>query len=58
MNIKIKEFQQAIVNFINESELPIEVKRLSLAEIMHKLESAADAVIAQELKEREEANGN
>ena len=58
MNLKIKEFQQAIVNFINESDLPIEVKRLSLSEIMHKLESAADAVIAQELKEREEVNGN
>lgn len=58
-SLKIREFSNAIANFINGSDLPAEVKRLALAEILHKLEVATDNVITTEIKEREvENDGN
>lgn len=52
-NLEIREFSQAIINFINRSALPVEVKRLALSDILHQLDSAADTAIQGEIVERD-----
>lgn len=52
-NLEIREFSQAIINFINSSSLPVEVKRLALADILHQLDSAANTAIHGEIVERD-----
>ena len=52
-NLEIREFSQAIINFINSSSLPVEVKRLALADILHQLDSAANTAIQGEIVERD-----
>lgn len=52
-NLEIREFSQAIINFINSYALPVEVKRLALSDILHKLDSAADTAIQGEIVERD-----
>lgn len=47
MNLKIREFSQAITNFVEASDLPDEVKRMALQEILLKQEQKAkDALLA------------
>ena len=48
MNLEIRKFRQKIVNDINEAELPIEVKRLVLKEVMSVVNETADNEIAKE----------
>ena len=48
MNLEIRKFREKIVNDINESELPIEVKRLVLKEVMSVVNETADNEIAKE----------
>ena len=55
MDLEIREFSQAIVNFINKSPLPAEIKRLALRDICTKLEAAADGEIQRQIAERERA---
>ncbi len=52
-NLEIREFSQAIINFVNGSPLPVEVKRLALSDIMHQLDSAANTAIHGEIVERD-----
>lgn len=52
-NLEIREFSQAIINFVNSSALPVEVKRLALSDIMHQLDSAANTAIQVEIAERD-----
>lgn len=52
-NLEIREFSQAIINFVNGSQLPVEVKRLVMADIMHQLDSAANAILQNEIAERD-----
>lgn len=52
-NLEIREFSQAIINFVNSSALPVEVKRLALSDIMHQLDSAANAILQNEIAERD-----
>ena len=52
-NLEIREFSQSIINCINQNALPIEVKRLVLAEIQNQLNETAREVINLELAERE-----
>lgn len=53
MNLKIREFQKAIIDFTNSSELPIEVKLLCFKDILEQISKEADKVIALEIKCRE-----
>lgn len=47
-NLKIREFSQAITNFVDGSDLPEEVKRMALQEILLKQEQKAkDALLAE-----------
>lgn len=55
-NLEIREFSQAIINFVNSSQLPMEVKRLALADILHQLDSAASEIIRSEIEERDMNN--
>lgn len=52
-NLEIREFSQAIINFVNSSQLPMEVKRLALADILHQLDSAASTILQNEIAERD-----
>lgn len=52
-NLEIREFSKAIINFVNGSPLPVEVKRLALSDIMHQLDSAANTAIQGEIVERD-----
>lgn len=54
-NLKIREFQQAIVDFSNKSDLPTEVKRLCLEEILVKLRDSANQQLMVEIQQRDSA---
>lgn len=51
-SLEIREFEQAIVNLINECGLPMEVKRLIVNDIAGQINRAADNQINVELAER------
>lgn len=53
MNLKIKEFKIALSNYINEMDLPEEVKRMVLKEIYDEIEKKANDAILLELNKRE-----
>lgn len=55
-NLEIREFSQAIINFVNGSQLPIEVKRLALADILRQVDSAASEIIRSEIEDRDMNN--
>ena len=47
-NLKIREFTQARLNFIDGSDLPEEVKRMALQEVLTRQEQKArDALLAE-----------
>ena len=50
-NLSIRQFELTIEEFINKSELPIEVKRLVLSEIKQGIDKEADSQIILEAKE-------
>ena len=54
-NLEIREFSQAIINFVNKSALPIEVKRLVLKDILAQVEEETTKVLTEEIRDREEA---
>lgn len=54
MNLRIREFELTLENYISGSSLPPEVKRMALKEIYESAERAATEAIAAEIKEREE----
>lgn len=53
MNLKIREFKQSIVNFINASDLPIEVKSMVLADLSSQATIMANEQIKKEIAERD-----
>lgn len=57
MDIAIKEFRKKLIDEINQTELPMEVKRLVLCEILSEITAATAQIITEQLKERE-ANGD
>lgn len=54
-NLKIKEFSQSITNFVDGSDLPEEVKRLALLEILEKQEQKARTALLAEIADRDAA---
>ena len=52
-NLEIRVFSQSIRNFINESTLPTEMKRIALNEIVREVSDQAEAEILAELQEKE-----
>lgn len=53
MNLKIREFKLSLVAYINETDIPEEIKRMVLKEIYEDIEKAADEMVVQEFNERE-----
>ncbi len=51
MNLEIRQLEDILIKALNESELPIEVKRLIVADVYHQILKEADKIIAQEVKE-------
>lgn len=49
VNTQIRQFREAIISQTNESELPIEVKRLVFVEIMQQIQETADSAIRNEI---------
>ena len=45
MDLLIREFKNSIISFVNQSDLPMEIKRLCLSEILKDVSDASDAVI-------------
>lgn len=54
-NLKIREFSQAITNFVEGSDLPDEVKRMALQEILIKQEQKAKEALLAEITARDAA---
>ena len=50
MNLEIHRFKETIINLLNASTLPIEVKRMILSEITISASEAAKAELAEEIK--------
>lgn len=54
INKQIRDYQNRILEIVNEEPLPLEIKRLVLAEVMNAVSNAADAMIEQEEEGAEE----
>ncbi len=56
MNLKIREFSEAIRNYVNNTQLPAEVKKIVLKDILNAVSSDADTEIlreAEDIKKKE-----
>ena len=53
VNLTVREFSKAIIDFVNQSPLPIEIKRLCINDIAAQLQVAADERIRDEILERD-----
>lgn len=54
-NLEIKEFSQAITNFVDGSGLPEEVKRMALQEVLMRQEQKARDALLAEIEARDVA---
>ncbi len=54
-NLEIKEFSQAITNFVDSSGLPEEVKRMALQEVLTRQEQKARDTLLAEIEARDVA---
>ena len=54
MNLAIRRFEESMVNLINSTHLPIEVKRLAVHEVLTKIEAQAEKEIIAELQAQKE----
>ena len=54
-NLEIKEFSQAIANFVEASPLPEEVKRMALQENLARQEQKAKEALLAEIEARDAA---
>lgn len=50
-SLAIKHFQQDIINYVNSVKLPMECKRLVLAEVLKQVESVAEDEINHQIQE-------
>lgn len=50
MNQQIREFEKGLIAYINQSDIPIEVKRLIIKDVFYKVEKTANDVINQEIQ--------
>lgn len=53
MDLYIRETKNTIINYLNSRNLPLEVKRLLLADILTEVEAKADEEIKIQLSARE-----
>lgn len=53
MDLKIREFNEELINVINEANVPVEVKRLVINDILVQISRLADDIIAKEKENAE-----
>lgn len=53
LNLKTREFRNNITNYINSSDIPVEVKYLAIKDICNQLGSEANKAVVQEASELE-----
>lgn len=53
INLEIREFSQAITNFVDGSGLPEEVKRMALQEVLTRQEQKARDALMAEIADRD-----
>ena len=53
MDIEIRRFRKALINLINQTQLPIEVKRLVTADVLMELTKAADDFVMGLLQQQQ-----
>lgn len=51
-SVEIREFRQAITNFVNENEFPDEVKRMVLLEVLKEQEEKTIITLKKEIEQR------
>lgn len=54
-SLKIREFKQTISNFVENTELPEEVKRMVLTELLKEQEERTISILKREIMERDTA---
>lgn len=52
MNLEIREFENAIINFCNASALPMEAKKLVMLDVLQQMKEESDKAVKMELAER------
>ena len=52
-SLEIREFSQSIINHVNSSPLPIEIKRLALLDIVHQVEEVTNVTLKNEISARD-----
>ncbi len=52
MDLEIREFREGLIIFINKYELPMEIKRLVVKEVYGDIDDAANGVIKEQAKSR------
>ena len=57
MDCQIRDFEDEIIGVINTSNLPMEVKRLAIVEILHKVEAESNKIIRQVRESEVKDNG-
>ena len=55
INAEIRGFHHGLVDYINKSGLPIELKRLVIADVARQIDRAAEEIIKKELEAQEVA---
>lgn len=58
MNSKIRQLEDDLINVLNSSDIPIEVKRLVVGNIYHLTEKEADKAILKEKYEESMQNSS
>lgn len=51
MNLKIRQFSKSISDFVNDYDLPVEVKKICLENVLHKISSLADQAVIEEINQ-------
>ena len=54
MDYKIRKFEIDIIEMINKNELPLELKRLVLVEVLAKVSSAAETSISMQFNNKDD----
>lgn len=56
-NTNIRQLEDNIIEILNQSDVPLEAKRLVVADVLHIVTKEADKEILNELKTKGENNG-
>lgn len=58
MNLKIRQFENGIINYINESGIPFELARVILENVLNQVKEEANKAILEEQKEQQKGEEN